>query len=251
MAKPLPTETLAEFRTRRFWSKIDKRGADECWNWIGPMNRSGYGKFSLWGKADRGRVISAHRHSFEIAYGPIERMDGHHGTVIAHRCDNRRCVNPAHLFACSQAENLRDCLAKNRGNKARGDRAGKAKLTSSMVSVVRSRIREGDDAIALSRDFNVNPQTIRDIAVAATWQHLPCMADGPLALTEAKKGPRDPKPNSGSFKKGCKGNPGAKPEKRTIDYAEAKRLHAQGNSIREVARRMATTHTTVRRALGG
>lgn len=246
----LSEEALRASRIKRFWRSVDRRRDTECWNWLGPMNRSGYGLFGCWANSDRGKVITAHRVAYELANGPIPKGGGHHGTVIAHRCDNRRCVNPAHLFACSQAENLRDCLQKGRGNKAHGERAGKARLTAHVVSAIRTLLQDGTDRMRLARAFGVAPQTITDIATGKSWGRLPSASGGPIAIVAAPR-TYNTKPNRTSFKPGSQGNPGPKPEKRTIDYAEAKLLRAKGFGIREIARRMGTTHTTVRRAVGG
>lgn len=84
----------------RFWSKVDRRGDDECWEWTASRNHFGYGKFS------KGNSwVRAHRFSWELANGPIPD-----GLVIDHLCRNTACVNPAHLEPVTHRENvLRGC----------------------------------------------------------------------------------------------------------------------------------------------
>lgn len=87
-----------------FWRHVDRCGPDDCWLWHGAHTGNGYGRFDTDGH------YLAHRFSYELHKGPIP-----YGLVIDHLCRVRNCVNPAHLEAVTQRENIiRGELGKER-----------------------------------------------------------------------------------------------------------------------------------------
>lgn len=80
-----------------------------CWEWVKQLNVGGYGKIDL-NDANGKRVTrQGHRISYVLFYGEIpEKMQ------VLHKCDNRRCVNPNHLFIGTQKDNIHDMLSKGR-----------------------------------------------------------------------------------------------------------------------------------------
>lgn len=152
----------------RFWEKVQIRGPDDCWEWIAAHYPSGYGKMLV-----DGRVVGAHRYSWMLHKGPIPRGTGAHGWCVCHRCDNKRCVNPAHLFLGTHADNMADKVRKGRQGALRGERHSIAKLSDDDVRSIRHRYAEGGvTQTALAREFGVWPGTINYVIHRKFWTHV-------------------------------------------------------------------------------
>lgn len=92
----------------RFWDKVNRRDAHECWMWNSTKDGNGYGFFKI-----KNRSIRAHRMMWSIS----NSKEIPEGMVICHSCDTPGCVNPAHLFVGTQLDNMRDCAEKGRMRK--------------------------------------------------------------------------------------------------------------------------------------
>lgn len=151
----------------RFWAKIDRSaGPDGCWPWTASLTGGGYGQIGI----GNGRNAMSHRLSYELHAGsPIPR-----GLSVLHRCDNRPCCNPAHLFLGTQADNIADMDRKGRARRPtlRGERAGLAKLTDEQVMELRALYAAGTRQIDLAARFGVRQSTVSSIVRRATWSHI-------------------------------------------------------------------------------
>lgn len=147
----------------RFWSKVDRRGPDECWPWLAYRKPTGYGQFTL----RKGVFVTASRVALALASGPI---DG--DTSACHRCDNPPCCNPAHLFAGSQIVNALDCVAKGRANRSRGTAHRDCRLTEAAVRRIRSTAPHHGYKAELAREYGVSSHAIRQVLLRKTWGHV-------------------------------------------------------------------------------
>lgn len=81
-----------------------------CWEWKKRIDGGGYGRLKIQlGTRASFRMDGAHRYAWTIFFGNIPE-----GMHVLHRCDNRRCCNPDHLFLGSHADNMRDMVSKGR-----------------------------------------------------------------------------------------------------------------------------------------
>lgn len=146
---------------KRFWEKVDKSGY--CWEWQGYITRDGYGETSY-----QSKTIRAHRLSYILTYG-----NNINGRCVLHKCDNRKCVRPDHLFLGNRAENCADMRNKKRHVIPVGSHNGKSKLTEQQVREIRGLYASGQwTHRSLGKRFGVNHSTIGFILRGEAWRHV-------------------------------------------------------------------------------
>jgi hypothetical protein len=155
----------------RFWAKVDRRGPDECWPWIGATDGRRYGHLRL----ERSRKTrKAHIISWEIE----NRLSLPDGKCICHRCDNPPCVNPEHLFCGTYQDNSIDCVIKGRHRAfydtewQRGVRNANAALTEEQAREIIRRIEAGEPNRAIAVDFPISEGMVSRIKRGKAWAHL-------------------------------------------------------------------------------
>jgi hypothetical protein len=134
-----------------------------CIEWKGGEFQGGYGYFKC--KAVWPTPINASRGSWMIHKGPVPE-----GLFVCHTCDNRKCVNPDHLFLGTCKENMEDCKAKGRMNK--GEDRPQAKLTEEGVRQIRRLRQKGMGWRCLASRFGVGQNTIIRACTGETWAHV-------------------------------------------------------------------------------
>lgn len=175
--KPLPpiSDTLIE----RFWSKVDRRGPDECWPWTGNLP-DGYGQFRV-GK----RTLRAPRIAIFLATGidpfPLLACHSCEERYPAGDMTSRSCCNPGHIYPGTKAQNDDDRVRNKRHPTRRdptlvlrGIQIGTSKLTEAQVLEIRnSYLPRLVSHRVLAKRFGVARNLIRMIVTRQAWKHLP------------------------------------------------------------------------------
>lgn len=129
-----------------------------CWLWMGTVGpRHGYGQIGIGGK-----LLAAHRLSYELHCGSVPV-----GLHILHKCDNRICVNPHHLYAGTPADNSADAVARKR--LCCGPRNSATKLTAEIVREIRASSLTNT---ALAAKFGVSRPAIANVRARRAWSHV-------------------------------------------------------------------------------
>lgn len=143
----------------RFWSKVDKRGPNDCWEWKAGRHTQGYGLFWFEGTTHR-----AHR-----------LVMGEPKLHVLHTCDNPPCCNPNHLFLGTDADNMEDKVLKGRarGGGPKGEGDPNSKLTNEDVRFIRTRYAKGGITYRqLAARFGVHHSVIYKVITKQTWKNV-------------------------------------------------------------------------------
>ena len=170
MPKCVPDLPLEE----RFWSRVDRRGDDECWPWRGAILTNGYGMF--WIREGelglrRGCTRGAHRVAFRLVHGYWPEPLGLHG------CDNPACCNPLnpelerHIHPGTTQKNAQEMVQRGRGAINRTE----AKLTYEEVAEIRARWVRGQKPSQsdLAREYGVSQGAISFVLLGKTYRSVP------------------------------------------------------------------------------
>lgn len=141
-----------------FWDHVTRLDPAYCWVWKGglePKTRYGICNYNL-------KKEGAHRISWRLHFGAIPK-----GKLVCHKCDNRPCVNPNHLFIGTIKDNHHDAMRK--GRNVKGERVGNSKLTEAKVRQIRA---SNLGCIRAARFFGVSKGTILRVRSRKGWKHV-------------------------------------------------------------------------------
>lgn len=145
-----------------FWKKV--KLTDGCWEWQSTKIRCGYGYHR-----ESNKYHLAHRFAFELWNGEIPE-----GMNVLHKCDNRACVNPDHLFLGTQQDNILDMIGKKRNGHPAGEKHWCSKLTEKDVNDIRTKyIPRKCSMMMLAKEYGTSKSSIRDILNGNSWIKAP------------------------------------------------------------------------------
>ena len=147
--------------TAQFEEKVQLDTVSGCYLWKGGVCGNGYGNVYI----GKGICRSAHRVAYEIYISKIPV-----GMNVLHRCDIPLCVNPAHLFLGTFADNSKDMAEKERA--AKGSNNGNSKLTEKKVQLIKKYLHLGQTCESIALKFSVCSATVWHIRQRLTWRHV-------------------------------------------------------------------------------
>lgn len=143
-----------------FWEYVDKKGPDECWNWLGHKTKDGYGRIT----AERQNWWT-HRLAYESAKGPLPPWSP--DNEVQHSCNNPSCCNPAHLWLGTRADNMK--TAGEQGTLSRkGLQNGNSKLSPEQVIAIRADERSSR---TVASEYGIEKTQVLRIRRGDHWDH--------------------------------------------------------------------------------
>jgi len=158
MKRPIPI-VLTGADIDRFWTSVDSRSADGCWEWRAWRDKDGYGRFTF-----ARRSAGAHRVAFVITKGNTH-------LYVCHTCNNPACCNPRHLYAGTQQANVQQAHSEGRVDFV-GKQNNYAKLTEVEVRKIRALCNVGTPQRSVALRFGIDQSTVSLINTGKLWAHL-------------------------------------------------------------------------------
>ncbi len=158
---------------KRFNNKMGKLDKNGCIPWLGAP-RGRYGAIQICDKNSKYRynyTQLAHRISYELFVGEIPE-----GMCVCHKCDNRKCVNPNHLFLGTHKQNTTDMVNKNRCNMKNGENHFHSKLTDKDIPKIFDLYKKLSQR-KIAKIFNVSQTSIAFVLKRKTWIHIKIRSD--------------------------------------------------------------------------
>jgi hypothetical protein len=148
----------------QFLARVEPDANSGCWLWAyGGRTSDGYGTAQHTKK-----TLLAHRVSWMLHHGEIPA-----GHSVCHKCDTPACVNPAHLFTATQAENMADMRAKGRADRKHGARNGRAKLSNDQAMEILTLSKMGlFSKSEIARSYGVAPSSVARVITGETFSHI-------------------------------------------------------------------------------
>lgn len=146
----------------RYWRYVSVVGPDDCWLWTGARTSAGYGAYGI-----KGVVTGAHRISYYLAHGHLAP-----DLLVCHTCDEPACCNPAHLFAGTPLDNMRDKVKKGRQYRPIGSCNSRAKLNAEDVREIRAAYAQGRHYRDIAKEFGIHPYYVHSIVRGDSWAHV-------------------------------------------------------------------------------
>lgn len=156
-----------------FWAQVKVGDVQECWPWMAHRKQNGYGEINFLGKQQ-----SSHRVAYILTYGRINN-----GYYVCHRCDNKPCCNPLHLFVGTPKDNTQDCINKGLMPRAigekngmfgrRGSKSPSSVLTEAQVIEMRRKYATGIfTQHQLAKQYDTTQINVSVICRRKTWTHI-------------------------------------------------------------------------------
>lgn len=143
----------------------DTGKSSKCLEWQGAVFSNGYGRLGMPATTKHEKIHRTHRYSYFLANGKIAKA-----LSVLHKCDNRLCCNPKHLYQGDHRENMRDMIS--RGRQAVGSRSGKAVFNEDDVAFIRFFYSIGFTYTSIAEMVGSTKSTISNIISRLQWDHV-------------------------------------------------------------------------------